>query len=154
MKFKKSVAPIPARGSTLTSAKKVMRKLCTTCLAIVFLALLVVGIDRVSINSVARRARALRVGNSKQQVELLLGRPTKIFTPMPEARSNFIAALLSVSSETWAYGSRLDLHQPFHPAFPYFSLGDLIRLRLFKPEKDDIAIEFDSSGRISNITIP
>ena len=128
-----------------------MKKLGIIVVVILILGALVVAIDCLSAHSLTKRARAIRVGDSKQQVERLLGRPVTSFTPLPEARTNFVAALLSVRSETWAYGSRLELRDPFQAEFPYFFP---IRLRLFKPEADDIAIEFDSSGRVSEITIP
>ena len=128
-----------------------MKKLGMIALAILLLAMDVVSIDSVSTHSTVTRVRKLRVGDSKHEVEHILGRPVSVFKPLPEARTNLVAALLSVGSETWAYGSRLDLRQPFCSEFPYFYP---FRLRLFKPDSDDVAIEFDSGGRISKIVIP
>ena len=128
-----------------------MKKLGIIVVVILLLATVVVGIDSMSTHSTATRVRAMQVGDSKRQVEQLLGRPITIFTPSPAARTNFVAALLSVGSETWAYGSRLELRRPFRSDFPYFFR---VRWRLFRPDIDDVAIEFDSSGRVSKITIP
>src|SRR4026208_2129262 len=97
-----------------------MQKLAITVVVILLLATVVVGIDCISTHSTATRVRAIQVGDSKRQVEQLLGRPNTIFTPLPAARTNFVAALLSVGSETWAYGSRLDSRRPFQSEFPYF----------------------------------
>ena len=114
-------------------------------------AMLAVGIDRLTAQSLAKRVRAVRIGDSQQQVAQLVGRPVGTFTPLPEAQTNMVAAILSVRSETWAYGSRLNLRHPFEKEFPYFLP---IRFRLFHPDADDVSIEFDSSGRVSRITIP
>lgn len=111
----------------------------------------VVCVDGLSTRAAAARARTIRVGATKEQVTETLGQPTTIFTPLPQAQTNMLAALLCVSAETWAYGSRLELRQPFQSEFPYFMP---IRFRLFQPDRDDIVIEFDSSGGVGKVTIP
>ena len=128
-----------------------MKKLGIFVLGILLLFMFVVGMDALISHSRAIRGRTVHVGDSKQQVEQILGHPVSVFTPLPEARTNIVAALLSVSSETWAYGSRLELRRPFQPEFPYVFP---FRLRLFQPDADDVAVEFDSSGKVSKITIP
>src|SRR5438105_1696879 len=115
-----------------------MKKLGMIALAILLSAMVVVSIDSVVTHSKVTRVRKLRVGDSKQEVEQILGRPVSVFKPLPQARTNLVAALLGVGSETWAYGSRLDFHEPFHSEFPYFYP---FRLRLFAPDSDDVAIE-------------
>jgi len=131
-----------------------VRKAGLIVFGILLLALLAVGIDRMSTGSIARRARTLRVGDSKQLVEERLGRPVRVFVPLPDARTNMVAAMLSVNGETWAYGSQLDFRRSFHAGFPYFFPSRLVRFRIFKPADDDVAIEFDSAGKVSEITIP
>jgi outer membrane protein assembly factor BamE (lipoprotein component of BamABCDE complex) len=128
-----------------------MKTLGIIFVLILALAALVVGIDWLSTHTSTTRVRAVRVGDTKHQVEQILGRPVTTFTPLPEARTNFVAALLSVRAETWAYGSRLELRRPFQAEFPYFLP---VRLRLFQPDADDVSIEFDSSGRVSKIVTP
>ena len=125
-----------------------MKKLGIMFLAVLSLALLIRAVNS---RSMKTRAQAVRVGDTRQNVERLLGRPVTVFTPSQQASTNFLAALLSVRTETWAYGDRLDLRQPFHSEFPYFYP---FRLRLFQPDADDIAVEFDSSGRVVQVTIP
>ena len=73
---------------------------------------------------------------------------------MPDASTNLVANLLSVESETWAYGSSFDFSQTFHTKFPYFSPGAGIRFRFFKPEPNDVAIEFNPSGFVTDVKIP
>jgi outer membrane protein assembly factor BamE (lipoprotein component of BamABCDE complex) len=131
-----------------------MKKLSIVFIGVALLALLLVGADRLNTSFLVRKVRVLQVGDSKQRVEYVLGSPASVFNPMTDARSNLAVALLSVSSETWAYGRYLDFHQPFHTEYPYFFPGDMLRFRIFKPDSDDIAIEFDSSGRVRNITTP
>ena len=128
-----------------------MKKLRLFALAIFILVLAVVFIDNLSTYSLATRARNLRVGDSKHHVEQILGRPMGWFQPPPQTPTNLIAALLSVRAETWAYGSRLELRQPFISEFPYFFP---FRIRLFRPDSDDVVVEFDSGGRVSKLIIP
>jgi outer membrane protein assembly factor BamE (lipoprotein component of BamABCDE complex) len=117
-------------------------KLGIIVVMILALAALAVGIDWVSTRTSTTRVRAVRVGDTKHQVEQILGRPVTTFTP---------SFLFGVRSETWAYGSRLELRRPFIAEFPYFFP---VRVRLFQPDADDVSIESDSSGRVSNIVTP
>lgn len=128
-----------------------MKKLGIIVVMTLALAALAVGMNWLSTRTFMTRVRTVRVGDTRHQVEKILGRPVAAYTPLPEARTNWVAALLSVRSETWAYGSRLELRDPFQSEFPYFCP---IRLRLFQPDVDDVAIEFDSSGRVSQIVTP
>ena len=96
--------------------------------------------------SVSRRALSLKAGGSKVQVRKALGRPGRIFTPLPQVRPNIMAWLLSVRSETWAYGRRFDLGLAFQ--------GDLpILFRMFGPEEHDVSVVFDSSARVAEVII-
>ena len=97
-------------------------------------------------NSFRARAQNIRVGDSKQQVEKLLGHPTKIFLPDPQSRTDLLVYLRSVHSETWAYGSSFDKQSEF----PYFSP----RSRWFSPDTDDVVIVFSSREKVSKVVIP
>lgn len=134
----------------LSNHPGVMKKLVVIVATILILTVLAVVIHRRSVHSFTMHVRAIHVGDSKQKVEQLLGPPVASFTPLPEARTNYVISLMSVHSETWAYGSELERH-PFSSEFPYF---DPFRIRIFKPDTDDVAIEFDSSGKVSKVTIP
>ena len=125
-----------------------MKKIGAAALMILFVVLLVLGVDRMNRDAKISRARLLRVGNSKSQVEQLLGSPAHKFFPEPEP------TLLGVSSETWAYGSLLNLSEPFSKEFPYFAPSRFLRFHFLVPDSDEIAIQFDSSGRIRSVTIP
>jgi len=125
-----------------------MKKLAVTLVVgVILLAMLLSLIELWHSGSVRTRALAVKPGDSKMQVEKALGRPVHIFTPDPQARTNFLAALLSVRSETWAYGSRFDLRLAFHGQSP-------IRFRIFLPEADDVSVVFDRSGRVAEVMIP
>ena len=81
---------------------------------------------------------------------LFRSRPARIFTPLPQAGTNITAWLLSVRSETWAYGRRFDLGLAFQGELP-------IPLRMFGPEGNegnDVSVVFDSSGRVKEVIIP
>jgi hypothetical protein len=62
----------------------------------------------------------------------------------PLWRTDAAAALFCDTAETWAYGS----HFNFRSRFPW------LRLRLFLPDPDDIAVEFSKSGRVVRVTVP
>lgn len=61
--------------------------------------------------------------------------------------SNSVVWLLTVKSETWAYGSRFDFEAVFRGELP-------LRFRLFRPESNDVAVVFNSSGRVAQVIIP
>ena len=123
-------------------------------ISIVALAVVVGGIllfDALRNSSFESRAKAIKIGDSKQQVENLLGRATTVFTPPTPPPTNALTYIFVVSRETWAYGSKFQLHDAFQSEFPYFLP---IRFRLFRPDDDDVAVEFDAEGRVSAIKIP
>ena len=97
------------------------------------------------------RAAKIRSGFTKQQVRKILGRPVAVFMPPAQAPTNFIAALLTVQSEIWTYGSRLEFRDPFISKAPFVFP---FRIRLFGPHSDDVTIEFDSAGLVKNVRIP
>src|SRR2546426_992786 len=116
--------------------------------AILFLAIAgVIGLDIFHGKSLRPRAQAIKVGDSRQRVEQVLGRPIVVFTPPSEGTKG----LVIVRPETWAYGRRLQLRDAFYGEFPYFRP---LRVRLFGPDDDDVAIEFDASGKVSSVSIP
>jgi hypothetical protein len=124
-----------------------MKKLGIIIAVLLAVVMLLFTIDDWHSHSLRKRALSLRTGDSKQRVESVLGKPITIFMPSPQARTNFLAALLSVRSETWAYGNRLDLRLAFHGEIP-------VCFRWFGPGSNDVAVVFDSSGRVAQITVP
>jgi len=124
-----------------------MKKLAIILALPVLLAMLLSLGDLWNSGSVRRRALSVKPGDSKVQVQKALGRPVKIFTPLPQARTNITAWLFSVRSETWAYGRRFDLGLAFQGEFP-------IPYRMFSPEDKDVSVVFDSSGRVKEVIIP
>jgi hypothetical protein len=111
------------------------------CLALLILALV---FSTFHMSSQKARAHAIKVGDTKAQVEQRLGRATAV-TPFSALwRTNAAAALFCDTAKTWAYGSHFD----FQSGFPR------LRVRMFLPDPDDIAVEFDSSNRVVRVTIP
>lgn len=108
----------------------------TLRIAAVFLACIMVllTVDACRARSALRRVNSVKVGDTKQQVRNVLGRPSEITT-----------AGIFDNSETWAYGG-------------YVDWGDLlscpIHIRLFGPDADEVAIRFNSTGRVSKILLP
>lgn len=96
--------------------------------------------------SLAEQAQAIKIGEPKNTVKQVLGRPNEIFLPPTGTNINIITLMLCVHSETWAYGhwfrGRTD--------FPYFELN----LRLFRPDTNDVTVSFDSKGRVAKVYIP
>ena len=70
----------------------------------------------------AKRFQQIRMGDAKQTVLTILGAPTQVFTPSTDSGG---AWTLGVGVETWAYGR-------------------LFKVRIFGPNSDDFAIEFDA----------
>jgi hypothetical protein len=95
--------------------------------------------------SLRKQALSLKAGDTKADVRSVLGRPSYVF--MPPSGTNLGDWLLSVHSETWAYGSTFDLRSAFRGKSP-------LRLRMFQPDSDEMAVVFGSSGRVSQVIIP
>ena len=121
-----------------------MKKFAIIFLAFVALAALVVFAGVFQASSRRARADGIKIGDSKAQVERQLGKATMVTPFSPLWRTNVAAALFCDTAETWAYGSHFD----FRSQFPW------LRLRLFLPDPDDIAVEFSTSGRVVRVTIP
>jgi hypothetical protein len=94
-------------------------------------------------DSLRKRAIALRAGCPKEEVRKVLGRPTEIFFPS----TNFVVSLLGVHSETWAYGGWCNIPAAFRGESP-------VRFRLFGPDPDELAVVFDTSGRVARVNFP
>ena len=124
-----------------------MKKLGIVLALLLLAVMLLFTIDAWHSHSLRRRALSLKTGDNKQRVESVLGKPVSIFTPSPQSQTNWLAALLSVRSETWAYGNRFDLHLAFHGELP-------VLFRWFGPGSNDISVVFDSSGRVAQVTVP
>ena len=105
--------------------------------------------------SLSHRAKKLNVGDSKATVRKVLGEPNAVFQPsetlLAGVYTNAWAGLFTVVRETWSYGSRLDLKNSISAKFPYFWP---FRFRIFRPDSDDVAIEFDSSGNVYKVDVP
>jgi outer membrane protein assembly factor BamE (lipoprotein component of BamABCDE complex) len=105
-------------------------------MAAAFLACLMalLTVDDCRTRSALRRAKDVKVGDTKQRVRNVLGRPSAIT----------VAGIFD-NSETWAYGG-------------YVDWGDLlscpIHIRIFGPDADEVAVRFNNSGRVSKIIMP
>lgn len=98
--------------------------------------------------SFTSRVQSVQIGDSKEQVLAKVGRATEVFTAPQEIPGIFY---LGVRVETWAYGERFNWQHCFYPRFPYFWP---LKVRLFRPDADDVTVEFDSTGRVSHVSTP
>ena len=121
-----------------------VKKVAALSLGCLGLLILAVVLSTFHMSSRKARARGIKVGDTKAQVEQRLGRAT-METPFSTLwRTNAIEALFCDTAETWAYGNRFN----FRSGFPW------LRVRMFLPDPHDIAVEFDSSNRVVRVTIP
>ncbi len=98
--------------------------------------------------SLRRRAALIRVGDSHERVRSLLGRPSE--SSSISGGSAMGLMLHGGAPEWWAYGSVLN-SLPFTREFPWIAP---IKLHLFTPDTNEVAIYFDSSGRVVRVEIP
>jgi hypothetical protein len=121
-----------------------VRRFAIISLGVVLLALVFVLAGAFQVSSRRTRAVTIKIGDTKAEVERRLGSATMVTPFSPLWRTNAVTALLCDTAETWAYGSHFD----FRSQFPW------LRFRLFLPEPDDIAVEFNRSGRVVRVTVP
>ena len=97
------------------------------------------------------KAQSIRIGDSKSEVERRLGRATAVMSFSTLWRTNALAALFSDTAETWVYGSQFELKNSFQSECPFFWP---FRMRFLLPDQDDVAIEFNTAGKVVRIVIP
>jgi len=93
------------------------------------------AVDKFRAASAPRRAKAVKLGDTKQQVRHVMGPPSGVTT-----------AGIFNGAETWAYGGHVD--------WAKFKSFPPIRIRLFGPDADEVAIQFDTNGTVSRVAIP
>ncbi|HKS35721.1 MAG TPA: hypothetical protein VJW76_00925 [Verrucomicrobiae bacterium] len=128
-----------------------MKRLAVWALVVIGMLLAVAAWDWRRANSLADRARRISIGDSKEQVEKVLGKPNNVFSPPAAGETNAVFLILSVRRETWAYGPKFDLRHSIHSEFPFFWP---FKFRLFTPDTNDVRIEFGSSGKVVKVTVP
>lgn len=94
----------------------------------------------------ARKFQRIRAGDSRDTVRAVLGEPTDVFTPSPDVPGTLN---LGVRVETWAYGRVFEWNVATE--FPFFWP---FKFRLFGPDSDDFAIEFDANGQVQRLVMP
>ena len=99
--------------------------------------------------SLRGRAKAVKIGDSKTQVQNLLGQPNAMFARGSGLLDGAVFGLIPKTPEQWAYGKRFEYH--LAGQFPYLYLG---RFRFFGPDADDVAIQFDRKGKVSAVITP
>lgn len=95
------------------------------------------------------RAKAVKIGDPKTQVQNLLGQPDAMFARGSGLLDGAVFGLIPKTPEQWAYGKRFEYH--LAGQFPYLYLW---RFRLFGPDTDDVVIQFDRKGRVSAVITP
>ncbi len=119
---------------------------CSGCLAaVVFLVFLcclllvaLAGRERYRVSSWERRARDVKVGDTKQAVLEKMGEPTVRFGGTEEP---------FVIWEKWAYGSNVTFQKEPPYFFPF-------RWRLLMPDSDDVVVAFDKNGLVAEVRVP
>jgi hypothetical protein len=127
------------------------KALVGTVLALLLLGACLLACQAYRDATLASRARMVHTGDSKAAVKSLLGSRSVIFRPLAGSSTNLVSAMLSVDSETWVYGGGLDIRHPIKRTFPYVYP---FKERLFGPDPDDVAVEFDSTGAVRRIAVP
>lgn len=120
-------------------------------LAIVFLIVSTALWDSFYVRSIRARAKSLQQAMTKEEVVRVLGSPTTRFAKGSGVFDGALFGLIPDSPEQWAYGSRFDWGNAFSKEPPYFFP---FRFRLFAPDEDDVAIEFDVNGTVTRVRIP
>ena len=113
--------------------------------AILILVVLVVTFDVCRLSSYRRNAALIKIGDSQDRVLSLLGQPTE--------RCKISGGFLS--RDWWGYGSHLpdfDWKRTFRPEFPW--ICPTIKLNLFAPDTNDVAVYFDGGGTVAAVYIP
>lgn len=104
-------------------------------------------------SAIHRQARSIAIGTTHEEVTDILGAPTMRFKrgsgPFDQTP---LVVFMGESPEVWAYGSRFDWSNCVMDTFPF--VGSPFRLRMFGPDEEDVAVEFDEQGRVSKVTIP
>ena len=125
-------------------------------LAIIFVAIIAivlalvlnaVGWESYRVHSLRARARAIKVGDTKTEVERVMARPDSVFTANQSPALRFYHRY-----DTWSYRGFIWTGAEFSPRAPFVYLPHLINV--LGTDSDDIVFEFDTSNRVVNITIP
>jgi hypothetical protein len=119
--------------------------------AFVLFALSPVVVDALHTRSARRRALLVHVGDSKEDVRRILGEPDGTFARGSGLFSGSIIAGFRASPESWYWGSMFDWGNCFQNEFPYFFP---VRIRLFGPDSDDVAVSFDDKGKVVQVDVP
>ncbi len=125
-------------------SERTVKRFAIISLGVVILALVVLLGGAFQASSRRTRAVTIKYGDTKAEVERRLGSATMVTPFSPLWRTNAVAALLCDTAETWAYASHVDLRSQF----PW------LRFRLFLPDPEDIAVEYNRSGRVVRVTVP
>ena len=117
---------VPSSGYLMKLAARVM-------LLVVALLLTFLAYDAARSTNAFRRARLIKIGDTREQVRETMGRPSDITHG------------IFGGSEAWAYGGWVNWNRLWLRP---------VRFRLFSPEKDEVAIEFDGDGKVREVVIP
>lgn len=111
---------------------------------IVFVALLVWAV--MGARSFRNRAAKIKLGDSREQVRAVLGQPNGY---LKTSGSSLGVFLVGGYPEWWTYRF---VHHPFTRKFPW--LACLSFDFSLKPDTNDVAVYFDSSGKVVRVYIP
>lgn len=118
--------------------------ICTVLIALFLLVVSPIVYDAGRMHSLRRRAKQIKVGDSKATVRQILGDCDGAHA------GGAILPLVAAAPECWSYGSSFDWENCFVDEFPYFFP---FRIRIFGPHHDDLVIEFDDQGNVSAVKL-
>jgi hypothetical protein len=96
-----------------------------------------------------RRAAGVRVGDDKARVRAIMGAPTETST----GGGGLAQLLVGWPPEQWIYGRALDWQTPVTREYPWIRSPVLLDFH-FSPRADDVAVSFNSIGKVTRVEIP
>jgi outer membrane protein assembly factor BamE (lipoprotein component of BamABCDE complex) len=123
-----------------------MKYFCALILIVVAAILVFSSIDGSRVHAARARAKKVNIGDSKAQVQKVMGAPRYI-SNMGKV-TKFVS---SAPADRWIYGSTLDWQQPCSTHFPWIAP---LNPRTAGPRTNDVVISFDAAEKVSGIKAP
>jgi outer membrane protein assembly factor BamE (lipoprotein component of BamABCDE complex) len=114
---------------------KIVRNIAIAVLVILIIVLVFLAFGT---STVRARALQIKIGDSKNGVRSVLGEPTE------SSKTSGLGILFNGgAAEWWSYGSLLE--------FPWLAP---MKFHLLGPGTNDIAVYFDSAGKVTRVYVP
>jgi hypothetical protein len=123
-----------------------MKYFCAILMIAIAAVLIFSTVDGSRQHTARMRASRLKIGDSKAQVQKIMGTP-----PCVTSQDKVIKYNASTPTAHWIYGSYLDWQQPCCSHFPWIAPKNV---RTSGPAANDIVIDFDSAEKVSAVHYP